>query len=204
VSCPQLRELSLSDCPQITDHGLWQLARLGPSLRCRYSRLNFQFDLMMKKNSGIFQSQNVPKSQTKASTRFDQQILQFEPLTMSSNCPGVDTLLQASLPQPAWLPPHNRRQPGQPGGQLLQAALLGPRQVLRHRLRPGRPRPLPPGSSKALSARLSQGGRGWPACPGRLLPRPAAAQRGRGGRSVQSCAQRCRHPLQKLFHRDLK
>ena len=31
--CFQLRELSVSDCPAISDEGLLELARLGPSLR---------------------------------------------------------------------------------------------------------------------------------------------------------------------------
>ena len=31
--CPQLRELSLSQCPNLSDNGLCELAKLGPSLR---------------------------------------------------------------------------------------------------------------------------------------------------------------------------
>ena len=75
--------------------------------------------------------------------------------------------------------------------------------MLRHRLRLGCSRPIPPGSPQALGARLSQRRGGWPPCPCRLLPRPAAPQRGRGGGRVTSRTQGCRHPVQKLFHRDL-
>ena len=31
--CSRLRELSVSDCPRVSDGGLVELARLGPSLR---------------------------------------------------------------------------------------------------------------------------------------------------------------------------
>ena len=33
VYCPGLRELSLSQCPNVSDNGLCELAKLGPSLR---------------------------------------------------------------------------------------------------------------------------------------------------------------------------
>ena len=31
--CPQIRELSVSECGNVTDYGLCELAKLGPSLR---------------------------------------------------------------------------------------------------------------------------------------------------------------------------
>ena len=113
VSCPQLRELSLSDCPQITDHGLWQLARLGPSLRCTYSRINFHFELLMINVFQVsFNSKVLPNLRPRPPPGLPDrsEILQIELLTIFFNGSGVDTLLQASLPQPAWLPSHNRRQ----------------------------------------------------------------------------------------------
>ena len=134
--------------------------------------------------------------------------------------PGLHTLLQTSLPQPAWLPPHHRHQvdskhsilkdfnlfllqPGQLGGQLLQAALLGSRQMLRHRFRPSCSWSIPPRASQALRARLPRGWRGRSARLGCLLPCSPAPQCRRGRRSFSSCIEGRRHPVQKLFHRDL-
>ena len=115
VSCPQLRELSLSDCPQLTDHGLWQLARLGPSLRFRYSRLNCQIAaihvrremkciLQVSVRCKVFPNlrPGTPPGLSNNCSKFNSSPI--------CRCAGVDTLLQAPLPQPPWLPPHNRLQ----------------------------------------------------------------------------------------------
>ena len=140
--CFVLRELSISDCSQVGDPALLELARLGPKLRylsaAKCSRVT---DIGI---SAIAKERQDIALKTWSYIRSDRDINFEMGKKTFSHCLTVTTaLLQAALPEPAGLRGCQRQGRGVAGALLLPPALARSRQVRRDGRRAARSRCAP-------------------------------------------------------------